>query len=180
MTRSLCQEVTKNWHSIPSNRTTACSGSNVSVDLGIVSLTLGNSRGCARAHHIRHHHRRHGKCQPPLLRPAGQGDDPTPEGEVRLGVSLPWGQHRRGGNRGPPGHRPRPGGEFTTATARVPASTTRWWARRWPPSGAARPWTSTGRTPSRRTSAGGKGYITTDFSIMSRGISSCNFYSICA
>ena len=43
MTRSLCQEVTKNWHSIPSNRTTACSGSNVSVDLGIVSLTLGNS-----------------------------------------------------------------------------------------------------------------------------------------
>ena len=42
MTRSLCQEVTKNWHSIPSNRTTACSGSNVSVDLGIVSLTLGN------------------------------------------------------------------------------------------------------------------------------------------
>ena len=62
----------------------------------------------------------------------------------------------------------------------LPASTTRWWARRWPPSGAARPWTSTGRTPSRRTSAGGKGYITTDFSIMSRGISSCNFYSICA
>ena len=44
MTRSLCQEVTKNWHSIPSNRTTACSGSNVSVDLGIVSLTLGNSK----------------------------------------------------------------------------------------------------------------------------------------
>jgi len=44
MTRSLCQEVTKNWHSIPSNRTTACSGSNVSVDLGIVSLTLGNSQ----------------------------------------------------------------------------------------------------------------------------------------
>src|SRR5699024_10264298 len=43
MTRSLCQEVTKNWHSIPSNRTTACSGSNVSVALGIVSLTLGNS-----------------------------------------------------------------------------------------------------------------------------------------
>src|SRR5699024_2853025 len=43
MTRSLCQEVTKNWHSIPSNRTTACSGSNVSVDLGIVSLILGNS-----------------------------------------------------------------------------------------------------------------------------------------
>ena len=51
MTRSLCQEVTKNWHSIPSNRTTACSGSNVSVDLGIVSLTLGNS-GFPLAHSL--------------------------------------------------------------------------------------------------------------------------------
>lgn len=57
MTRSLCQEVTKNWHSIPSNRTTACSGSNVSVDLGIVSLTLGNSRLPVRYGLTRHHTR---------------------------------------------------------------------------------------------------------------------------
>ena len=42
------------------------------------------------------------------------------------------------------------------ATARVPASTTRWWARRWPPSGAAHPWTNTGKTLLRRTSASGR------------------------
>ena len=32
--------------------------------------------------------------------------------KVRLGVSLPGGQHRRGGDGGPSGHRPRPGGEL--------------------------------------------------------------------
>ena len=44
----------------------------------------------------------------------------------------------------------------TTATGGGPASTTRWWARLWPLSGAVRPWMRIGRTPSRRTSASGR------------------------
>ena len=41
------------------------------------------------AHPVRHHHRWHGKRQPPLLSLRGEGDDPVPEGEIRLGISLP-------------------------------------------------------------------------------------------
>ena len=53
-----------------------------------------------RKRDVRHHHRRGVELQPGAFRRKGQGHDRGGE-NIRLGVRVPGGQHRRGGNGGP-------------------------------------------------------------------------------
>ena len=63
----------------------------------------------------------HGERQQPLHPGAGEGDGGAAAGALRLGIPLPGGQHRRGGNRRPYGHRPPAGGQLLLRRGGHPA-----------------------------------------------------------
>ena len=86
-----------------------CTAHGQTVFCGWLHGTPGRYRWCSSPHRkrpqvrqgrrpagkdrLRHHNRRHGKCQPPLQLFPGTADGKTAAGEVWMGVPIPWREH---------------------------------------------------------------------------------------